>query len=79
MKRLYDLNKDELIQILCKVIKNLSEEELEAELKKRRADIMLLLPAIWNLTRLNNLWNQQLNVLKDTGFLKMQVIPGMRF
>ena len=36
MKRLYDLNKDELIKIVTNVIKNLSDEELEAELKRRR-------------------------------------------
>lgn len=36
MKRLYDLNKDELIMILTNVVKNLSDEELEEELRRRK-------------------------------------------
>ena len=42
MKRLYDLNKDELIKIVTNVIKNLSDEELEAELRKRKENKKLL-------------------------------------
>ena len=36
MKSLYDLNKDELIKIVTNVVKNLSDEELEEELRMRR-------------------------------------------
>ena len=42
MKRLYDLNKDELIKIVTNVVKNLSDEELEVELKRRKENNRLI-------------------------------------
>ena len=57
MKRLYDLNKDELIKIMSNVIKNLSDEELEAELRKRKENkkLMILKRSLLNLKAIPHL------------------------